>query len=209
MDLTIQNKEVTISSLEIAERTNKAHKHILADVRKMCSELNFDLAEITAEYNDASGKQNLCYMLPKDLAVTLVSGYSIPLRHAIIKRLDELEKQQAPKSSNPLELFRLTLETLESQNAQLQIVNQKIEKLEHSTTLDHAQQQTLQKHVSIRVAELIALHNLPEGTKHGLFASIYGNLKEKYKVPSYRDIPKLRFDEAVNDVRKTELKVGV
>lgn len=40
------------------------------------------------------------YQLPKDLTLTLVAGYSVPLRHRIVTRWMELEqgaKEKAPR----------------------------------------------------------------------------------------------------------------
>jgi phage anti-repressor protein len=123
--------------------------------------------------------------------------------------IDFEKEQQAKIPTSPMEIMALIFDQLKVNDQRFKEFSTKIEKLEHSTTLDHAQQQTLQKHVSIRVAELMAKHNLSDSTKPCLFASIYSNLKEKYKVPSYRDITKVRFDEAISDIRKTELKASV
>lgn len=42
-------------------------------------------------YTASNGKKNPCFHLPKDLTLTLVSGYSVPLRHRIVTRWLELE----------------------------------------------------------------------------------------------------------------------
>jgi phage regulator Rha-like protein len=39
-----------MSSLEIAGLTGKAHKHVLADIRKMLAELGYQRAEFSARY---------------------------------------------------------------------------------------------------------------------------------------------------------------
>lgn len=93
----------TMSSLEIAALTGKRHGNVLADIRNMLDALGNDCAEFSAQYRDASGKSNRCYLLPKDLSLTLVTGYSIPLRHKINQRWLELEgnQVQAPQPSQP------------------------------------------------------------------------------------------------------------
>ena len=80
-----------MSTREIAELTDKEHKNILADVRTMFDQLGIHSAEFSAQYKDSIGRTLPMFNLPKDLTTTLVSGYSIPMRHAIVKRWFELE----------------------------------------------------------------------------------------------------------------------
>lgn len=82
---------VTMSSLEIAELTGKQHKHVMVDIRNMLEQLEIHSAEFSAQYNDSTGRTLPMFSLDKDLTLTLVSGYNVKLRHAIVKRLAELE----------------------------------------------------------------------------------------------------------------------
>ncbi|MDW2310608.1 phage antirepressor KilAC domain-containing protein [Vibrio sp. 1075] len=87
--------EMTMSSREIAELTGKRHDHVKRDIERMREELNPpNLGSSIFVHN---GNEYTQYHLNRDLTLTLVSGYSIKLRHAIIKRLDELEKQSQPQ----------------------------------------------------------------------------------------------------------------
>ena len=93
MDLTIQNKEITISSLEIAERTGKEHKNVKRDIVDVLSKVS-DVPKFERIYKDSMNRDQIEYVLPKREALILVSGYSVELRAAIIDRLDELEKEK-------------------------------------------------------------------------------------------------------------------
>jgi len=86
----------TMSTLEIATLTGKRHNHILVDARNMLNELNIDSPENSAQYKDSSGRSLTLYNLNKELTLTLISGYNIKLRNAIIKRWHELEGEQKP-----------------------------------------------------------------------------------------------------------------
>ena len=69
-------------------------------------------------YLDAYSREKPCYLLPKDLTITLVSGYNVQMRYAITKRWMELEAQQAPKLPTSFaEALRLAAE-LEEQKEQ-------------------------------------------------------------------------------------------
>ena len=86
-----------MTTLEIAELTGKEHFNVLRDTRNMLTELYGENGAIVFEctYIDSQNKQRPCYNLPKNELLTLVSGYSVPLRAKIIKRLEELEQGNA------------------------------------------------------------------------------------------------------------------
>lgn len=97
------NKVTTMSSREVAELTGKQHKHVVRDIEVMVESLG--LVGPNLDFNDFKGfsvkhKMHLgrkvidCYLLEQDLTMTLVMGYSIPLRHRVAKRWRELEDQQ-------------------------------------------------------------------------------------------------------------------
>ncbi|WP_236183483.1 phage antirepressor protein [Pseudomonas juntendi] len=79
------------------------------------------------------------FRLNRELTETLITGYSIPLRHKVIRRLHELEQQVAQRSAFEVprtraDALRLAAD-LEEQNEVLALENQqqakKIESLEH------------------------------------------------------------------------------
>lgn len=79
-----------MSSLEIAELTRKDHTNVIRDIRRMLTALkdDSDLSHVR-EAKDARG-YTARYDLPKDLTLTLVSGYNVQMRHRIITRWLEL-----------------------------------------------------------------------------------------------------------------------
>lgn len=85
---------LTMSSREIAELTGKEHKNVLADIRKMLQDLELTSADFSANLPDAYGRQQQIFNLNKELTLTLVAGYNVKLRLAIIKRWQELEEKE-------------------------------------------------------------------------------------------------------------------
>lgn len=118
--VNIYNGEVTMSSLEIAELTGKRHKHVLVDIRKMLAEVNS--AEKSAQYKDSTGRSLPMLLLNKEECLCLISGYSIKLRMAIIKRWQELESQKSLIPQTLPEALRLAADLAE----QKQIVEQQL-----------------------------------------------------------------------------------
>ncbi len=97
MTLTPTTNPLTMSTLEIAELTEKEHKNVLADVRKMFDELEISSAEFSAQYKDRTGRTLPMFNLDKELTLTLVAGYNVKLRNAIVKRWQELEAAKQPQ----------------------------------------------------------------------------------------------------------------
>lgn len=97
-----------MSSREIANLTGKQHKDVLHDCRKMFESLNLQSADFSADYQDGRGRTYQEYWLDQDLTMTLMMGYSIPLRHKVATRWRQLESGETlpKKSASHLPEFR-------------------------------------------------------------------------------------------------------
>lgn len=108
-----------MTSLEIAGLCEKRHDHVCRDIKVMLEQLNIQSPQIWGEYRDDMGRAYPCFHLPKDLCLTLVSGYNVVLRKRIIDRWLELEQQTQPKVPQSFsEALRLAAE-LEEQKQML------------------------------------------------------------------------------------------
>lgn len=111
--MTMTSGSPTMSSREIADLCEKRHDHVLRDIEKMLADINdprFGAVGLEAQYHDAKGERRKEYRLPKDLTVTLITGYRADLRYKVIKRLEELETQRRPvlpDLSDPVLLVQL------------------------------------------------------------------------------------------------------
>ena len=110
-----------MSTREIAELTGKRHNNVIADFRDMCEALEIGELKFQSSYLSEQNKPTLMYELPKDLTTTLVSGYSIPMRHKIVQRWMELEavKPTIAIPTTLVEALRLALEGAEKLEAAL------------------------------------------------------------------------------------------
>lgn len=90
--MQIITKPTTMSSREIAELTGKRHADVLADIRNMLQQLDLHSTDFSAEYQDGTGRKLPMFNLTRELTETLLTGYSIPLRHKVILRWRELEE---------------------------------------------------------------------------------------------------------------------
>ncbi|MDB1112953.1 phage regulatory protein/antirepressor Ant [Pseudomonas extremaustralis] len=125
---------VTMSSREIAELTGKQHKNVLRDVNVMLESLEkagSDLSQ-AVRYTDERGRTSEV-RLDRVLTETLLTGYSIPLRHRVVTRLQELEKVSRHSMSLPTnfaEALQLAADQAK-QNASLhQVIQQQVPKVQ-------------------------------------------------------------------------------
>lgn len=113
---------VTMSSREIARLTGKQHKNVVRDIREMLQALEEDGSDLShvAERKDARGYTSE-FRLDRELTETLLTGYSVPLRRKVVRRLHELEEATKPKQlpdtvaapvAALVDLAKLTLEHL-------------------------------------------------------------------------------------------------
>ena len=63
-------------------------------------------------YTDSTGRGLPCFELNKQACLDLVTGYSLPHRHAVNRRWRELEAEKAqPKELSRLEILKLAMES--------------------------------------------------------------------------------------------------
>ncbi|EIK3658337.1 Rha family transcriptional regulator, partial [Campylobacter coli] len=113
-----ENKEISLTSLEIAELTGKEHRNVTRDIETYLEKvveggvLKFE----QCYQSPKNGQFYKCYRLPKREVLILVSGYSVELRAKIIDRLEYLENELKKQSYKPLSLkesLQMQLELLE------------------------------------------------------------------------------------------------
>lgn len=121
MNAIVNTNIQTMSHREIAKLTGKEDRHVKRDCEVMFSELELDPKGYAQNWtHPQNGRTYIEYMLPKDLVETLITGYSIKLRHAVLLRLRELEEAvkrdliALPNFSDPVEAARAWADQVEA-----------------------------------------------------------------------------------------------
>lgn len=86
-----------MSSREIANLTGKQHKNVKRDIASMLSDLEKDALSFERTYLDGQNRNQTEYLLDREHTDCLLTGYSAPLRMAVVRRWRELEEQAAPR----------------------------------------------------------------------------------------------------------------
>ena len=119
LELMNRNENKTMTSLEIAEITNKQHSHIMRDIRDEIDKLGYEIGQSIfglTEYVDKFNRKQSMYLLTLDGIMQLGARYSAEIRYKLIQIAKE---KLQPKQYTTKELLLMQLESIE-----------KIEKLE-------------------------------------------------------------------------------
>ncbi len=133
---------MTMTSLEIARLTGKAHDKVNLDIEKMLEELEIGIAGFRDSYLSSQNKRLKMYSLPRKECDCLLTGYSAKLRMKVIARWHELESQQKPLSI-PEQIHAISGWMIEQEkvNAQIPILTDKVaelaDKVSHTDDLFH------------------------------------------------------------------------
>ena len=110
MELAIIEKKLAMDSRDIATLTHKKHKNVLRDIRDMYGKLGRLKNELT--YLDSQGKEQPYYLLNYEDTITLLTGYSVELRAAVVKRWLYLEKHYKTERKKSIETRNTFTDTL-------------------------------------------------------------------------------------------------
>lgn len=198
--IRIENKDdKAMSSRDIADLTNKEHKNIIRDIENMLNQLNLDKLKFEHIYKDTMNRGQREYFLNKDLTLTLISGYSIPLRHKIIQRWQEIESQRRELTQTEI-LVIASQKLLEIERANIQIQNdiKRIENLAieaNSYNSSNTGFMTIRGFCNIHKIKL----SLKEAQEKGRLAS---KLSEQYEM-----ITKKTKDEVFGEVKSYSIEL--
>lgn len=136
----------TMSSLEIAELTGKAHSNVMRDIRNILEQLEdrrkfrFELSSRPQPMPNGGSKEAPCYILTKKDCLLLASGYDANLRAKIIDRWEELEVAKRNGGFQVPQSFAEALMLAARQQMQIEEQQKQIEQKEETIEL---QQQEL------------------------------------------------------------------
>lgn len=123
----------TMTSLQIAEITNKLHRNVLSDIRTLLKQGIGQLNFKQSYYTNSQNKQQPMYNLTKKGCLILASGYNAILREKIINRWEELETEKKQTNfaipqtlAQALRLAADQAELVEKQQLQLEAQKPKV-----------------------------------------------------------------------------------
>lgn len=210
--LSTQNGEPVASSRQIAENFGKEHRNVMRDIENLMSEgvlkneqtPMFYKTEYTHEQN---GQTYPMYLMNRDGFSLLVMGFTgkaaLEWKLKYIAAFNAMEKQlatpQMPKLSKELQALFLLDDRTQRQE-------QRITALENNMVVDYDQQLSLKNAVNHVVVEALGGKNAPAyGDSHVrgmVYCEINKDIQMWFRVSSRNNIPRKRFDEAVEYIQR-------
>lgn len=200
---------LTMSSREIAELTDKEHFHVMRDIREMLAALTEDESKFGGIYLDAYGREQACFNLPKDLTITLVAGYNVKMRHAIVKRWQELEAQQAPVFAIPKSLpeaLRLAAD-LSEQNERLAL--ERDEAVRTKAEIGSRREATAMATAAAKAKEVARLkHELGRNQQHATVIAVEKATGRKFAKNAYVALRRVTKEYGLAAVEVVDARYG-
>lgn len=185
-EIVPQLNETTITSRDIASLTNKEHKNVKRDIEVA---LEKDALKFEHIFLDSMNRKQTEYVLPKTIALGIVSGYSFELRMKIINRLEELESQNKDNSNITL-LARGHVQAI----VRIENLENQFDNFVSTLPVDHYQQKELLRIKSKKVYSF----SPSDQKEHSVLQRKIGHkFKKQFNIPRYDALPRSLFGEAV------------
>lgn len=200
-----------IDSREVAEMVGKEHNKLLRDIRSYIGQLGE--AEIghtdfftESTYKTEQNKTMPCYLVTKKgcefIAHKLTGIKGTEFTAKYINRFHEMED----KIQYQLQNISTEMKAILMHDEKIMKMDERVTDLENNTTIDYGQQQALGDIVNRVVIEELCGKGSPAYREIGkkVFAECNRDLKHYFNVNARNNVPKKRFDEAVEYVKNWE-----
>lgn len=201
------NGQRLVGSREVAEMIEVTHASLMKKVRNYVDILTKSKLTsldffIPGEYKDTKGEFRKCYFLTKQgcemVANKLTGEKGILFTAKYVEAFNKMEQSYLP-SSDPMKALELMFEATKQTNEKVEVVDKRVETLENNMTIDTAQQYTLSNLAKKNVLDALGgkeSQAYKEVSKK-VFAAMWRDFKNYFKVPSYRDTLKINYQKAI------------
>lgn len=206
--LSTQNGEPVASSRQIAESFEKNHRDVLRAVDGLKEDVrNFAQMFFETEAPDSYGRPQRTYLMNRDGFSLLVMGFTgkaaLEWKLKYIQAFNEMEKKlnapQMPKLSKEMQALFLLDDRTQKQE-------QRLTALENTMTVDYNQQRVLRKSISRSVICALGDESAPAYIDNHVRSKVYSecnhDVQDWFRVNSVGNIPRKRFDEAVEYIQR-------
>lgn len=208
----------TITSMEVAEMVGKDHNMLLRDIRRYSEQLGQSkIAQsdffIESTYRNSQNKTQPCYEVTKKGCefiahkLTGVKGTEFTARY--INRFHDME--DTIKGGYNLSELSPELQAIFSHDKKIQVVEQRVDKLENTMNIDYAQQKQLKNFANEVVVNVLGgkesrayRHKREDGTKISsqCFSRFWHDFNDYFNINAYANLPRIRFDEALEYINR-------
>lgn len=205
--LSTQNGEPVVSSREVAKNFGKEHKDVLKAINNLVAQNCAAKSMFHLSDFENRGKKYPMYLMNRDGFSLLAMGFTgkeaLEWKLKYIAAFNAMEKQlatpQMPKLSKELQALFLLDDRTQRQE-------QRITALENNMVVDYDQQLSLKNAVNHVVVEALGGKNAPAYSDSHVRGMVYCEINKDiqmwFRVSSRNNIPRKRFDEAVEYIQR-------
>lgn len=183
-----------MNSLDIAEVTGKRHADVMRDVRNEINELGSEIGErifALTSYKDRSNRDSPCYSFGKEGAMQLALKYDALTRYKVIQYIEKLESA----SNDPI---TIALQAALDTRKRVDVIETDVQQLKETTRIDTFQEKELSDIVKRKVLHAVGGKNSNAySIAPRVFPDAWRVLKNHFGISSYKSLPRLKYDEAV------------
>ncbi|WP_144498972.1 Rha family transcriptional regulator [Bacillus pumilus] len=198
-----QNGQYLVDSREVAEMTGKRHSDLIRTIKGYIDTILTDAKLrsldffVSSTYEDNKGEVRPHYLLTKKgcemVANKMTGEKGVLFTAAYVTQFNEME-QNLQNFSNLSPQLQQMIRLEQKQNE----ADERIGKLENNLSINAYQQTVIQKRINKRVYELVERYGEDSEGKRRMFSSIHRNFRDAFAVPTYKDLRKLDFEEAIS-----------
>ncbi len=193
-----------IDSREVAEMVGKEHNMMLRDIRRYCEQLGQSkIAQsdffTESTYQNSQNKTMPCYFVTKKgcefIAHKLTGIKGTEFTAKYINRFHEMEEE----IQNPFQNLSTEMKAILMHDEKIMKIDQRVTGLENTMTIDYGQQKVLGDCVNRVVIDALGGKGSEAYKEIGkkVFSECNRDLKNYFHVNARNNVPKKRFDEAV------------
>ncbi|HCO78602.1 MULTISPECIES: Rha family transcriptional regulator [Bacillus] len=198
-----QNGQYLVDSREVAEMTGKRHSDLIRTIKGYIDTILTDAKLrsldffVSSTYEDNKGEVRPHYLLTKKgcemVANKMTGEKGVLFTAAYVTQFNQME-QNLQNFSNLSPQLQQMIRLEQRQNE----TDERIGKLENNLSINAYQQTVIQKRINKRVYELVERYGEDSEGKRRMFSSIHRNFRDAFAVPTYKDLRKLDFEEAIS-----------
>lgn len=213
-NLTIinQNGNLVTDSREVANMIGKRHSDLLRDIKgyREIIDQNANLRSadffIESIYKNENNQSYPCYLLTKkgcDMVANKLTGKKGVLFTATyVSKFEEMEKalKQPQIRGNSLDAIRLVNNQVGMLVGTVEEIQDRVETLENTMTIDYGQQLILQEMAKFKAIEAMGGKDKPayinKSLRSKVFSAVWRDYKDYLQVNSYRNTAKKDYEKA-------------
>lgn len=205
--------ELVVTSRQVAVDFDKRHSDVIEKIEELIKTENSVMTMfIESSYKAGTGKSYKEYLITRDGFSLLVMGFTgsraLQWKLKYIEAFNKMEQalKEPQKQLTPIEMMELQFKILKEQGQKLDEVEEKVEVLSNSMTIDYGQQEVINRIAKERMVQVLGGKDTPayRELSKKVFSNLWKRYKQVFHVSSYKDTAKKDYEDAIKYIEEWE-----